>query len=674
MNTGVCYFPEHWDRRRWETDIERMAEEGIEYVRMAEFSWNRMEPEPGTYEFEWLKEPVDLIGDHGMQAVLCTPTATPPKWLIDEYPSIRQEERDGTPREFGSRRHYCFNSPEYRRESRRIIAEMVGNFAKNESVAGWQTDNEFGCHDTTRCYCDDCASAFRTWLREKYGSIETLNEAWGNAFWSQEYSSFAEIDVPGPTPAQDQHHPSRLLDYDRFASDSVVEYNRLQTEILREANPDWFITHNFMSDFSDINAFSVSEDLDFASWDCYPTLFSQRTSDTPDPASDAGSDYQRVGDPDMVGMNHALYRGVSEGPFWVMESQSGDIRAFPYSAEPADGMVRLWSHQAVAHGCDVVSYFRWRRCRFGQEQYWGGLNNYDGSPDRGLPEATDTARDFEKLPDLGAPSGDVAMLVDYESLWALETEPHTPEFDYFAHLRVYYRALRSRGVTVDLVSTSGKLSDYAAVVAPSLHLLDRGLAERLTEYVSDGGELLLTIRTAMKDEYHKLRDELAPGPLAEPLGARVEQHESLAPGLETRVSYDGESYEYRTWGEWLTADDATVVGRHETGVAEREPAIVRNDYGNGHVTYAGVWPEAELADAITTSLLERADVPFGERLPEFVRITERDGYTWVMNFKPDPIEIDPGNGTLVLGETTIGAHDLAVVGAPSHEIDVVEGV
>lgn len=674
MQTGVCYFPEHWDREQWETDVKRMKEAGIEYVRMAEFAWNQMEPKSGEYDFGWLEEAVELIGNHGMQAVLCTPTATPPKWLVDKYPSIRQEKQDGTPRGFGSRRHYCFNSPDYWRESRRVIEKMAERFADNEHVVGWQTDNEFGCHDTVHCYCDDCASAFRTWLREKYNSIEELNEAWGNVFWSQEYTSFAEVDVPGLTPAQEQHHPTRLLDYKCFASDSVIGYNRLHTEILHEVNPDWFTTHNFLGYFPYIDAFSMNEDLSFASWDCYPTLLSQRLPDTPDPASDEGAEYQRVGDPDMIGMNHALYRGVNDGPFWVMEAQSGDIRAFPYSAEPADGMVRLWSHQAISHGCDVVSYFRWRRCRFGQEQYWGGLNNYDGSPDRGLPEATEAAEDFEALPDLDAPSGDVAMLVDYESLWALETEPHTPEFNYFTHLRAYYRALRARGVTVDLVSTSMDLDDYRAVIAPSLHLVDQGLADRLTDYVACGGELLLTIRTAMKDEHHKLRDELAPGPLAESLGARVEQHESLAPSLEKQVSYEGETYEYRTWGEWLTVDEAAVIGQHETGVAVGEPAIVRNDHGDGHVTYAGVWPEADLADMITTSLLERANVPFGDRLPEFVRLTERDGYTWIMNFQADPIEIDPGHGDPILGETTVAGRDLAVVDAPPHEIEVIEGI
>ncbi|NGM69511.1 beta-galactosidase [Natronolimnobius sp. AArcel1] len=667
MHTGVCYFPEHWPRERWADDIERMAEAGIEYVRMAEFAWNRMEPNPGEYDFEWLETAVGLIGEHDMQAVLCTPTATPPKWLLDEYPEIRQKQPDGTPLEFGSRRHYCFNSAVYWRESRRIIEKLANHFAGHDHVAGWQTDNEYGCHETVRCYCEDCASAFRDWLREHYDSIDDLNEAWGNAFWSQEYRSFSEVDLPGSTAAN--HHPSRLLDYNRFASDSVVEYNRLHVDILREANDDWFVTHNFMGDFDPLNAFDVTEDLDFAAWDSYPTLHTQEVPDTPAP-EEMGDDLQRAGDPDVTGMNHALYRGASDGPFWVMENQAGDIRAFPYSAEPDDGMIRLWTHQAAAHGADVVSYFRWRRCQFGQEQYWGALNNYDGAPDRGLEEATDAAVEFESLPDLDAPSGDVAMLVDYDSLWATHAEAHSPDFDYWAHLRAYYRALRRRGVTVDLVSTSANLGAYAALVAPSLHLVDDGLASRLVAYAENGGELLLTIRSAMKDEHDHLRDELAPGPLAETLGAHVAQHESLSPGVETQVSYDGDSYAYQTWAEWLEPADGAVIGHLESGPGTDEPAIVRNAVGDGHVEYVGVWPEVDLADAISVGLLERAGVSFGERLPERVRLTERDGYTWVTNFGTDAVTVDAGSGTLVLGEETVPGRDLAVVDVPAHELEI----
>jgi len=179
MRLGVCYFPEHWPSEEWERDVAAMADAGLEYVRMAEFSWGVLEPERGTFDFEWLDEAIELIGDHGMQAVLCTPTATPPKWLVDERPSIRQEDPDGTVREHGSRRHYCFNSDAYREETARIVERVTERYADSPHVAGWQTDNEFGCHETVRCYCDDCADAFRTWLADRYGDIDRLNEAWG---------------------------------------------------------------------------------------------------------------------------------------------------------------------------------------------------------------------------------------------------------------------------------------------------------------------------------------------------------------------------------------------------------------------------------------------------------------------------------------------------------------
>lgn len=245
-----------------------------------------------------------------------------------------------------------------------------------------------------------------------------------------------------------------------------------------------------------------------------------------------------------------------------------------------------------------------------------------------------------------------------------------PGFDYWAHLRAYYRALRGRGVTVDLVPTGTGLDEYAAVFAPSLHLVDDELADRLTNFVETGGELLLTIRSATKDQFDKLRDELAPGPLAETLGARVVQHESLAPGLETRASYDGETYDYRTWAEWLQPESASVIGRHESGVAAGEPAVVRNAHGDGHAAYVGVWPEADLADAISVALLERAGLPVGDRLPERVRLTERDGHTWVTNFRADAVSVDIGSGTVVLGDEAVPGRDLVVVDGPAHEIGV----
>ena len=676
MHVGVCYFPEHWPAERMEADIERMAEAGIEFVRMGEFAWSRLEPEPGELDFDWLERAVSQIGNHGMQAVLCTPTASPPKWLVDEYPGILQEEADGTTRHYGGRRHYCFNSPEYRRESERITETLADRFADTPAVAGWQTDNEYGCHGTLRCYCDDCASAFRDWLRDTYGDVETLNRKWGNAFWSQDLNSFAQVDPPRHTAAG--HHPARLLDYYRFSSDAAVEYNRLQVDALREANDDWFVTHNFMSQFGALDAYDVAEDLDFASWDSYPTGHVQVQRET------VTDDQFRVGDPDEVGLDHDLYRSVSDAPFWVMEQQPGDINWPPYSAQPADGAMRLWAHCAVAHGADVVSYFRWRRCRTGQEQYHSGLLAQDGSPDAGYHDAVQAATEFDGLDGSarsgkGAtssmPEGDVALLHDYENLWALEIEPNTPDFDYWRHLETYYAALRERSVGVDVVHPSSDLSAYDAVIAPTLYLVDHDLAAGLDAYVEDGGELLVTMRSGVKDRYNRLHDSRQPGPLRELVGAEVDQHESVPESLERHVVYGDTRYGCRVWNEWASpiSERTDVVGRYEGELADGNPAIVRAPVGDGSVTYVGTWPDADLASALVGDLLGRTDVPTTERLLDQVRLLRRDGMTWVVNFRHTPLSVDaPAEATWAVGDSTVDAYDVAVTDARPRSLSVTD--
>ncbi|MEY7851035.1 beta-galactosidase [Natrarchaeobius sp. A-rgal3] len=665
MSIGVCYFPEHWPRERWETDVEQMADAGLEYVRMGEFSWSRLEPARGEFDFEWLETVLEYVGDRGMQAVLCTPTATPPRWLVDDHPDILQENRDGTTRHFGGRRHYCFNSQAYALETDRIVTRLAERFADHPVVAGWQTDNEYGCHDTIRCYCEDCSDAFSEWLRERYDDVEALNEAWGTHFWSQRYNDFEQIQPPRSAPGN--HNPSLRLDYYRFASDSVVAYNERQVEILREANDDWFVTHNFMSHFGHLDAYDVCESLDFAAWDSYPTGHTQHHA-----RDELSTDDLLAGNPDVVGFDHDLYRSAADGPFWVMEQQPGDINWPPYSPLPADGAMRLWAHHAVAHGADSVVYFRWRRCRQGHEQYHSGLRSADGSPDDGYADAADAAADLEGLPEPTSVDAPVALLHEYDNLWALNVQSHAPEFDYWEHLETYYRALRARGVAVDIVPPTRDLDAYAAVVAPTLHLVDDEIAAHLHEYVETGGQLLLTMRSGVKDRSSKLLNEAPPGPLAELVGATVEHHEAPHPTMDRTLEYDGKGFDSRIWNERLSPETATVTGTYRGGTTAGIPALTTNAVGDGQVRYCGVWPEESLADALVTDVLADAGVPVTpEPLPTNVRIVERDGYSWVLNFTSRDRRLSvPNEAAVLLGTDPIPAYDLAVVEAPMTEIDV----
>ena len=663
MSIGVCYFPEHWPREHWADDVAEMAEAGIEYVRLAEFSWGRIEREPGDIDLEWLEEAVSLVGDMGMEAVLCTPTATPPKWLVDEHPSILQEEPDGTTRHYGGRRHYCFNSPAYREETRRIVSTVAERFADNPHVVGWQTDNEYGCHGTIRCYCDDCARAFREWLAARYGDVETLNEEWGTAFWSQQVTDFEQVDPPRHTVAE--HHPSRLLDYYRFSAESAVAYNAVQEEILSAVDDDWFVAHNFMGDFDTCDVFRFADDLDLVTWDSYPTGFVQDRR-----PGQARPDELRAGDPDQVSMNHALYRGAKQQPFWVMEQQPGDVNWPPYAPQPGDGAMRLWAHQAVAHGADAVLYFRWRRCREGQEQYHAGLRKQDGSPDRGFHDATQAAAELADR-DLGPVDPDVAILHDYDDLWATNIQPHAPDWNYWAHMRQYYTAIRGRSLQADVVHPDWDLSGYDVLVAPCLHIVDGDLAARLRDQVAAGTELVLGIRSGAKDRGNKLHAHLAPGPLSDLTGAVVDQHETVPQHVRTRVRYDDAVYSYNTFGEWLTPRAASVRGSLVDCPGDEHDAITVNSFEDGNVTYCGVWPAADLADAVLTDALDRADLTYSKRLPEGVRAAERDGLTWVTNFTSDPVTVvEPDDVSWVVGSEALDGFDAAVYEGPAEELEL----
>jgi beta-galactosidase len=542
---------------------------------------------------------------------------------------------------------------------------MAARYADHPSVVGWQTDNEFGCHRTVRCYCDDCDDAFSAWLRDRYESIDDLNEKWGTTFWSQRYPSFEAVEPPRPTPAE--HHPSHRLDYARFASESAVEYNRLHVDLLTQANDDWFVAHNFMGDFETLDAHAVSDDLDLVTWDSYPTGFVQdRRRGTPT------LDELRAGDPDQVGMNHDLYRGTNDAPFWVMEQQPGDVNWPPNCPQPGAGAMRLWAHHAVGHGADAVLYFRWRRCREGQEQYHAGLRKQDGSPDRGYEDATTAASELAGLDDGDRPHVDapVALLHDYEDWWAVSAQPHGSGFDYWEHLRTYYRALRERGVQVDIVHPESTVDGYEAVVAPTLHLADETRATNLERFVEAGGELLVGARSGVKDPYNKLHADLAPGPFADLLGVRVDQHESFPPDVDRAVETveTDTRRHWHDWGEWLDTDEAEAVATHVGDLAGGIPAATENSDGDGTAMYCGVWPGADLAADLVDRLLSRTDVPTTARLPSGVRVNHRGDLTWVSNFTSERYRVAADDA--VVGTTALGPFDACAVRTPVKDVEV----
>jgi beta-galactosidase len=632
---GVCYYPEHWPVERWETDAAQMAEIGIQYVRIGEFAWSRLEPRPGDLQFDWLVAAMDTLGRHGLKVILGTPTATPPRWLLDRMPDMVAIDPSGQPRKFGSRRHYCFSHLGYREQARRItqiIADKVGN---HPALAGWQTDNEYGCHDTTYSYSAAARSGFQSWLRQKYMTIEALNEAWGNVFWSMEYNEFSQIDLPYLTVTEP--NPPASMDFRRYSSDQVAAFNAVQFEVLKAARPDLPVIHNFMGRFTEFDHYDVAKTLDVASWDSYPLGFLDLSHED----ADTKAQYFRQGEPDFQGLQHDIYRAVGRGRWWVMEQQPGPVNWAQYNPDPLPGMARLWAWEAFAHGAEVVSYFRWRQAPFAQEQMHAGLLRPDSEPAPAYHEAKQVAAELRAIGIAGsATKARVGIVYDYKSEWAWQIQPQAKGFSHYAQVRAAYGPLRKRGVDVDILSPeTSDFSGYDIVIIPALFAWTDALRTAVENFE---GRLLIGPRTGSKTENFAIPASLAPGLPQNLLDAKVARVDSSNPIYSVPVKGGGAVHH---WRERLDTK-AEVVLEDE----ENFPVLV----SQGKLFYLAAVGDKALMQRIIDMMIDDVGLPT-LALPAGVRCRRRGGFRIYFNYGAGTATLNPADDEAgyVIGGTAI---------------------
>ncbi|CAN5552556.1 beta-galactosidase [soil metagenome] len=621
---GVCYYPEHWPRDRWEIYASQMRNLGLTYVRIGEFAWSRIEPSEGVFQWDWLDEAIDILAAEQLRVVLCTPTATPPAWLIRDHPEILPIDDLGRVREFGSRKHYDHASPVYREHSRRITRAVAERYGEHPAVDGWQTDNEFGCHSTTRSYGPASQVAFRSWLKNRYHTIDALNNAWGAVFWSQEYADWEQILPPNLTVTQP--NPSHALDFYRFASDAVAEFQEEQVAILREVSPDRWITHNFMIFFSDFDHYKVAGCLDFVSWDSYPLGMVER-SDLPETEKIR---WARTGNPDLISLNHDLYRGLKpERSFWVMEQGVGQVNWAESNCLPAGGAASLWTAQAWAHGAAAVSVFRWRAATVAQEIMHSALLRHDETLDRGATELStlEIAGRANSVP-----SNNVVLLHDYESLWITDEQPHSKNATYWNQFMLFYNALRSMGVDVDIRHPDSDLSAYALIVAPCLQIVDEARSNHLAAY-ADSAQLVFGPRAAFRTTSGRVHEDGQPGPLRSLLGCSMQNFDGMRPGLTEKVG----DHIIHTWAENYALHSAESVHRYNTGPLAGTAAVVRLR----NVTTIGAWSESLVTEILATDLAAIGTPHVN--LPEGIRVAHSGPNEIWMNFNQAATKLPDGS-------------------------------
>jgi beta-galactosidase len=604
IRLGSAYYPEQSPRERWALDARLMADVGLSLVRLGEFAWAELEPEAGRFELAWLEDAIDVFAGQGLEIVLGTPTAAPPMWLVREHPDVLPLSADRHRIGFGTRRHYCPNTPALQAATDRIVSALGDHFGRDTRVGAWQIDNELG----GRCYCDHCRVAFQRWLEHKYETVDALNQSWGTAFWSQRYDAWTDVGLPAPDAIRDggftlrAPNPGLALDFRRFASDSYVRYLRRQTELLRSRiRPEQQITHNLMGfKYAEIDYAALGAEVDFVSWDNYPSLDLTHSWTLPSLSADA-------------------MRGLKRAPVWVMEQQVGPM-GWEYVRTPRRGQMRLYAYQAIGHGAEALVFFRWQTARFGTEQHWFGVLDADGdgSVGRRYHELGRLSAELQRLDVLedAQPDADVAVLYDYDSRFALQIQPANAALRHEASVHRWYAVLRRLGLGVDVVPAGSDLSRYRVVVVPSMPVVDEDVAADLEAYVEAGGTLVVGPRAGVRDPSGAVPTGRPPARLDRVLGIEVTD---IASGEESAELHGLVSGAFTGWFEELRTLDATPLAKYVDGDFAGGTAISDRRAGFGTAVYVGGVGDDAVLDSLFRTLCGRLELTLFE-LPNDVEL------------------------------------------------------
>lgn len=637
LSVGTCYYPEHWGKSLWRSDLERMLANGVETIRIAEFAWTIFEPEEGVFSFDFFDEFLDVAEQTDIKVIFCTPTAIPPVWMSEKYPEILNCRKDGVLYRHGMRRHFNYNSPTLHRLASEAVERIAAHYAGRKSIVGWQIDNELNC-EINEYYSESDTLAFRAFLKDKYQTLEALNKAWGTVFWNQTYTAWEQIYVPRTT-INDHTNPHQMMDFKRFISESTIRFCKMQSDILRKyVKPGDFITTN--SVFLNVDNHRMSDEcLDVHTYDCYPNF-----------AFGINEDPQHC--PTLNDRKWSMHlsnvRSICPH-FGIMEQQSGagGWNVGMQSPAPKPGQLTLWAMNSVAHGADYVSFFRWRTAAFGTEMYWHGILDYDNCDTRKLAEVKDFSERLRRISETTGAKyvAPVALVKDYDNIFDAQVDKwHGMVTD--ASEPAIYQAAQLSQTPMDILqlmdcTEASELAKYPLLFCPHDEILTEHMVELFEAYVKNGGTLVIGARTGQKDIDGHCPMTQMPGLLASLTQTAVEQFTLVGPDdSSVYMEWDGKDVETGDFNDILipTGPDAKVLATYKGSFYyDGKPALIETKVGKGRILHFGGVFTRENAKAI----MAYAGVltPFKEVIetPETceIAVKEKDGNRWlfVLNFE-----------------------------------------
>lgn len=642
LTMGTCYYPEHWDKKLWADDLDRMKKAGISVIRIAEFAWSKVEPEEGVFTYDFFDEFLDLCSEKQMKVIFGTPTATPPAWLTEKYPEVLNARKDGVLLRHGGRRHYNYNSPVYQRLCARVVEREAAHYAKHPAIVGWQIDNEINC-EVNEFYSESDTLAFREFVKEKYQTLDALNEAWGTVFWNQTYTDWEQIYVPRTT-IHDSTNPHQVLDYTRFVSESAIRFCKMQSDIIRKyKKPEDFITTNGM--FGNLDNHKMEDEcLDVYTYDSYPN-FAYCLIEDPKHSDDLNDR--------KWSRNLTEVRSICPH-FGIMEQQSGanGWNTRMEAPAPKPGQMMLWAMQSIAHGADYVSFFRWRTATMGTEIYWHGILDYDNRDNRKLAEVHRIWNRTKAISEIAGADyqSAFAMVRDYDNIWDSQVDVWHSRLAKKSEKEIFV-ASQINHTPMDVVylldsTEAEELLKYPVLIYPHALILNEKRAELLKVYVEAGGCLIIGSRTGQKEINGKCVMTPMPGLLSNVSASDVKEFTFVGPADDTvTMKWNEKEIDTGLFNDILatTSLEAKILAKYENNYYEGRPALVETPCGKGKVLhFGGTFTRENVKELLSyTGVLE----PYADlaEIPECceLAVREKEGrkYLFILNYSDEPQHI-----------------------------------
>ncbi len=650
MSVGVYYYPEHWSPDQWERDIKNIADHGFKFIHMAEFAWAQMEHKEGEFDFRWLDEVVDLAAKYNLKVILGTPTPCPPVWLGLKHPEIYIKDANCQSKEHGTRANLSLSNPVVLTYTKKIVEAMAKHYGDNKAVMGWQIDNE---PEAKEDYSEASQSAFRNWLKEKYKTIDSLNVAWGTPFWSQLYASFNEVRIHNATNVGWWGaNPIALLDFKRYTADTQAAFLDYQAEILRNhIYKNQFITTNYVAKGNQADP-KRSHKMDFASFTAYPNYGSHNL----------GELGFRLGNHTVLMYANDYYKSVG-GITGVMELQPGQVNWANHNSLLLPGAVRMWLWHCFAGGSSFACTYRYRQILYGAEQYHHGIVGTDGvTLGQGGKEYVQVIQEIEQLKKVydskvnmpeEIQKRSTAILWSFDNMWNLERQKQTYQWNTWVHMQRYQEILHSFGAPVTFIDEEDDFSKYNYIVAPAYEMVDEVLVQKWNDYVKQGGNLVLSVRTGAKDKNAHLWESNSSGAINNLIGGKVQTFDMLPSDKVGQVLMNGKQYEWSCWAEQIVPDANTVVlAKHDDQFYKGATCVLKHQIGKGTVWYLGVESrDGCLEKELFKSIFEENIVSI-EDYPQGVFVQYRDGFMVAVNYSSEEYQL-PVNANYIIGNSVL---------------------